>query len=178
MSNEKQKIHALMILEVLGRPKEFLVETLENLVKQMDSEQGVVVKSKNIKEPRKADNNPKIAGESKGELKIEEQNDFYVSFAEIEIETENLTNLVFLMFKYMPAHVEIFSPELIALTNNGWNEVLNELIRRLHGYDEVARVMQVEKAVLENKLRGILEQNKEVGKNKTEKTAKKKKAKK
>ena len=171
--SEKQKIHALMILEILGRPKEFLIETLENLVKQMDSEQGVVVKSKNIKEPRKADDNPKIAGESKGELKIEEQKDFYVSFAEVEIETESLSNLVFLMFKYMPAHVEIFSPELIALTNNGWNEVLNELIRRLHGYDEVARVMQVEKAVLENKLRGMLNETKE--KDKAKKPAKKKK---
>jgi hypothetical protein len=171
--SEKQKIHALMILEVLGRPKEFLVETLENLVKQMDSEQGVVVKSKNIKEPRKANDNPKIAGESKGELKIEEQNDFYVSFAEVEIETETLSNLVFLIFKYMPAHIEIFSPELIALTNNVWNGVLNDLILRLHGFDEVVRVMQVEKAVLENKLRGILEQNKES--EKVKKPAKKKK---
>lgn len=168
--SEKQKIHALMILEILGRPKEFIIETLESLVKQIDSEPGVVVKSKNIKEPRKADENPKIADESKGELKIEEQNDFYVSFAEIEIETENLSNLVFLMFKYMPTHVEIFSPELIALTNNVWNDVLNELIRRLHAYDEVARVIQVEKAVLENKLRGLLEE-----KNRTKKPAKKKK---
>jgi len=172
MKDEKQKIHALIILEVIGKPKEFLVETLESLAKQMDNEQGVVVKSKNIKEPKKMEGT-KIADASKESLKIEEQKDFYVSFAEIEIEIEDLFNLVFLMFKYMPAHIEIFSPEIIALTNNGWNEVLNELIRRLHGYDEIARILQVEKAVLENKLKGILTQNQE--ENKAKKPAKKKK---
>jgi hypothetical protein len=157
MRDEKQKISALMILEVIGKPKEFLTETLENLAKQMDNEQGIVVKSKNIKEPKKMEERSGIVNPAKDGLKIEEQNDFYVSFAEIEIEAENLFNLIFLMFKYMPAHVEISSPEVIALTNNGWNDVLNELIRRLHGYDEIARVLQVEKAILENKLRTELE---------------------
>ncbi len=156
MRDEKQKISALMILEVIGKPKEFLTETLENLAKQMDNEQGVVVKSKNIKEPKQMEEHAGIADASSGEFKVEQQKDFYVSFAEIEVETENLFNLVFLMFKYMPAHIEIFSPELIALTNTGWNDVLNELIRRLHGYDEIARVLQVEKAMLENKLRNLL----------------------
>jgi hypothetical protein len=161
MKDEKQKIHALMILEVIGKPKEFLTETLENLAKQMDNEQGVVVKSRNIKEPKKMEEKTGIADASGKEFRVDSQKDFYVSFAEIEIETENFFNLVFLIFKYMPANVEIFSPELVALTNSGWNDVLNEIIRRLHGYDEVARVLQVEKAMLESKLRSILSPEKE-----------------
>ena len=56
----------------------------------------------------------------------------------------------------MPAHVEIIHPELIALTNNGWNDIFNELTRRLHGYDEIARILQVEKNILEKKLRELL----------------------
>ncbi len=60
----------------------------------------------------------------------------------------------------MPAHIEIIHPELIALTNNGWNDILNELTRRLHGYDEIARVIQVEKGILEKRLRDVLEKNK------------------
>ena len=175
MKDEKQKISALMILEVIGKPKEFLVETLENLAKEMDKEQGVVVKSRNIKEPKKMEEHSQIVDSSKEGLKIEEEKDFYVSFAEIEVEIENFFNLIFLVFKYMPAHVEIFSPEVIALTNTGWNDVLNELIRRLHGYDEIARVLQVEKAVLENKLRAELgKQSKPAPKKKTSKPKKKK----
>jgi hypothetical protein len=55
----------------------------------------------------------------------------------------------------MPAHIEIIQPEFIVLTSGGWNDILNELTRRLHGYDEVARIVQVEKSILEKKLREV-----------------------
>jgi len=35
---------------------------------------------------------------------------------------------------------------------------LNELTRRLHGYDEIARIIQVEKNALEKKLKAVLEE--------------------
>jgi hypothetical protein len=59
------------------------------------------------------------------------------------------------MFKYMPAHIEIIQPELIALSNNGFNDILNELTRRLHGYDEIARIMQIEKQILLKKIQEL-----------------------
>ena len=90
--------------------------------------------------------------------KTKKQEGFYISFTEVEVEVEEILYLAILMFKYMPAHIEIVSPELIALTNNGWNDIQNELTRRLHGYDEVARVMQMEKGILEKKLRDLLEE--------------------
>ena len=160
MKEEKQKIHAMMILEVIGKPKEFLVETLENLTKQIDAEPGVVIKSKNIKEPKKMEEGAGVADATGQKFKVAPQ-DFYTSFAEIEIETESFFNLILLIFKYMPANIEISSPEILALTNNGWNDILNELIRRLHAYDEIARVLQVEKAMLETKLKNILNEKPE-----------------
>jgi len=134
----------MMIIEVLGKPPEHLKETLEEIIKKIDAEKGVSVIFKKINEP----------------VLMKEQKEFYTSFAEIEIEVEEILHLAILMFKYMPAHIEIISPELIALTNNGWNDVLNELTRRLHGYDEVARIIQVEKNILEKKLRVALENKK------------------
>jgi hypothetical protein len=91
-------------------------------------------------------------------LPMKDNPEFYTNFAEVEVEVEDILYIVMLMFKYMPAHVEIISPELIALTNNGWNEIINELARRLHGYDEIARVLDVEKGLLEKKLREVLSQ--------------------
>jgi hypothetical protein len=91
---------------------------------------------------------------------MKERDDFYTNFAEVEIEVNDVLELVRLMFKYMPANLEIISPELVVLTNNGWTEILSELIRKLHGYEEIARIIQVEKAVLEKKLREILETKK------------------
>jgi hypothetical protein len=159
MRDEKQKIHALMILEIIGKPPQFLVDTLEDMIKQMGNETGLTIKSKSIKEPKRMEERAGVANPSGGQVKIEEK-DFYVSFAEIEVEAENLSELILLIFKYMPAHLEIISPENINLSNLGLNDVLNDLIRKLHGYDEVARVLQVEKAILESKLRTIMEGDK------------------
>jgi len=136
---ETTGIRAMMILEIIGRPAEHLTETLNKLIEEIDKEKGVVVKEKNIKEP----------------VLMKEQKDFYTTFAEIEVEVEEIMHLAILMFKYMPAHVEVISPELIALTNNSWSEILSELTRRLHGYDEVARVIQNEKVILEKKLKEL-----------------------
>lgn len=140
-----KNIRVIMIIEVIGKPPEHLNETLENMIKQIGEEKGVVVKEKKINEPNL----------------MKDQKDFYINFAEVEVEVEEVLHLSMLMFKYMPAHIEIISPEIITLSNNGLNEILNELVRRLHGYDEVARIIQVEKEILEKKLKDIMEQRKD-----------------
>ncbi len=137
---ETKGIRATMIIEVIGTPPEHLTETLNNLIKQIDEEKGVSVKEKKLKEP----------------ILMKDQKNFYTCYAEVEVEVEEVIQLVILMFKYMPAHIEILSPETINLSNNNLNEILNELTRRLHGYDEVARVIQMEKNILEKKLRELL----------------------
>jgi len=121
------KVNAILILDIVGRPPEHLVKTLENILGEMEKEKGVAVVSKQIKEP----------------ALIKDQKDFYTTFAEIEVEIEDILKLAILMFKYMPAHIEILSPEILTLSNNGFSDILNELVRRLHGYDEIARIMQI-----------------------------------
>lgn len=133
---EELKINALFILDIIGKPAEYLLESLERIIKEMEKEKGVSLISKEIKEP----------------VIMGDQKDFYTTFSEIEIEVDNISTLVFLMFKYMPAHVEIISPSMFAMTNNVLNEVLNELVRKLHGYDELSRIMQVEKRILIEKI--------------------------
>ena len=154
-SDEKPKIKVIMVLEVIGKPPEHLIAALEDLIKNLDAEKGVDVISKDIKEPKAMEEKIQLT-ESGEQKKIIPPKDFYTTFAEIEIEIEEISTLSMLMFKYMPAHLEIISPELIALTNNGWNELFNELSRRLHGYDEVARVLQVEKEILGKRLKELM----------------------
>ena len=139
MSSDDSKITAVLILDIIGRPPEHLIESLKNITEEMGKEKGVIIKSIDIKEP----------------VLMKEQKNFYTTFAEVEVEGEDALYLVILMFKYMPAHIEIISPEIIALSNNGFNDILNELVRRLHGYDEIARVMQIEKHTLLEKIKGL-----------------------
>ncbi|MBS3085765.1 hypothetical protein J4225_03715 [Candidatus Pacearchaeota archaeon] len=133
-------IKAVLLLEIIGRPPEHLIESLEAIIKRIDEEKGVKVKEKKIKEP----------------VLIKEQKDFYTTFAEVEVEIDEIMSLVILMFKYMPAHVEVVYPELIAITNQGWGDILSELTRRLHGYDEIARVLSFENKKLKKQLEEML----------------------
>ncbi|MCK9596844.1 hypothetical protein M0R19_06665 [Candidatus Pacearchaeota archaeon] len=137
---DSKKINAIFVLEVIGRPQEYLAETLNNISKQISEEKGVKVKDTKINEP----------------VLLKDQKDLYTSFAEIEVETEGIIQLAVLIFKYMPAHIDILSPQNINLTNNEWCDVLNEITRRLHGYEEIARVLSNEKFILENKLKETL----------------------
>lgn len=173
MSLNKEKdtkgIKAALIIEMLGKPKEHLTDSLNKIIEQIDKEKGVEVYEKKVYEPKE----------------IENQKGFYTCFADIQVEVEEIRYLVVLMFKYMPANVEIIEPELIALTNNGWSDIINELTRRLHGYDEIARVLQLQNHQLRGKLKELGVEIKEgpgsksslnkTPENKKQKTEKKKK---
>jgi len=143
LDNKATKITAMMIIEVMGRPKEHLVETLEKMSNDVGNEKNITLIEKKIAEP----------------TLVKDQKDLYSSFIEIEVETTSTMDLFILIFKYSPAHIEIIEPESIVLTNHNLTEALNEVTRRLHKYDEIARVIQMEKQVLENKIKK-LEENK------------------
>jgi len=136
-----EKIKASIILEALGRPKEHVETFLTSVMNQLGTEKGITVLKKNVKEA----------------VSVEGKEGFFTTFAEIEIETETIMHLIFVTFKYMPAHVEIIYPENLNFRNGEMGEILSELTRKLHGYDEVARVLQIEKEILEKKLKAILE---------------------
>lgn len=152
---EEKKIRAMLILDIIGRPPQHLVESLEKIIEEMGREKGVTVKSKEIKEP----------------TVMKDNKEFYTTFSEVEVEVEDILYLAVLMFKYMPAHIEVVSPETIPLSNNGWSDILSELVRRLHSYDEVARILQIEKQELLKKIRELGGEEKNNDKSSKKKTS-------
>jgi len=139
MNLTNKKVLATIILEMLGRPPEHLKESLQELINKMKNEKDIKIKSYKINEPKE----------------LEDNKSFFTTFAEIDLEAEEAKHILYLTFKYMPSHVEIVSPENLSLDNNTLNEILNELTRRLHAYDDVARIIQNEKIILENKLKEL-----------------------
>lgn len=138
-SDEKEKfpVSAIFIIEVLGRPKEHVIETLKDLIEKIKQEKGVRVVEEKIHEAKE----------------IEKQKEMFTSYAEIEVHVESVSQLVSLSFNYMPAHIEVLEPENISLVNADVSELLNEITRKMHQYDEIARVIQLEKQILENQLK-------------------------
>jgi len=141
---KEQKISAMMIIEAMGRPKEHLTETLEDISQKIAEEKDVKVVEKKIHEA----------------TEVKDKKDLFSTFMEIEVEVESALQLPMLMFKYMPAHIEVLEPENIKLTNGQFGDMLTQITRTLHKYDELARVIQMEKGILENQLRAVLEKQK------------------
>ena len=143
MSSTEKSLKASLILEIIGRPKEHLIQALEDIIKKIDDEKGVSVKTKNIPGPKP----------------MKDQKDLFTTYAEVEVEVEEAIFLAILMFKYMPAHIEIIYPEKLVFQNNYFSEILNELTRRLHGYEELARMMLAEKKAMETKIQELQDSN-------------------
>lgn len=139
--NSDEKVSATFIFEVLGKPAEHLTETLNKIVEKFGEEKSIKLIDKKVNEP----------------IPVKDKEEFFTNFAEVEAEFAELSHLVLLIFKYMPAHVDIISPENLNMSNNSLSVILNELARRLHGYDEVTRVSQIEKSILEKKLKALME---------------------
>lgn len=150
-TKELKKIKAIFILEIIGRPAEHLKKTLEDLIKKIDEEKGVKVINHKIHDTIELKEQEKISPEKK----------LHTTFSEIEIEVENMLQLAILMFKYMPANIEVIEPENINLSNNGWSDILSEITRRLHGYDSVARTLQMQNAQMQKKFREMLAKDKD-----------------
>ncbi|MBD3247103.1 hypothetical protein GF378_00600 [Candidatus Pacearchaeota archaeon] len=162
MSSDKKKIRAIFMMEVLGKPPEHLKKTLENISEKLNQEKEVEVKEKEIHDAKE----------------LEKKKGFYTCFSEIEFETDSIVRVVGLMFKYMPAHIEIISPEKISLNNNDFTMLFNELARRLHAYDEVTRVAQAQRNKLAKKLKEVMGSEESENSNKKEKKSDKKSSKK
>jgi hypothetical protein len=143
MDLNNKKIRAVFILETIGHPPEYLTEALNGLIKSMGEEKGVKVIESKVNPP----------------VQMKNQKDFFTSFAEIEVELDEVLNIAILMFKYMPAHIEVISPEHLSISNSEMGDLFSELTRRLHGYEELARIMQNEKIILETRLRELLAKN-------------------
>ena len=151
-----EKIKAILILEILGRPADFVKQTLLEMIDKLGKEKEVKIISKTIAEPKT----------------IEEG--VFSSFAEVEIET-TMQTLMMLIFAYMPSHIDIITPEELRIKNSDLNMFFNELIRKLHQYDEVAKAMIIERETFVRRLKMQGIQNaKETPDNKKDRNKKKK----
>ncbi len=138
------KIQAILIFEVIGRPAEYLKQTLEDIENKLNQIKGIKIKSNKINEP----------------LPYKYKEGFFTNFSEIEVEAENLTAFSKIMFVYIPSHIEIITPERLEIQNTNLNDFFNELAGKLHQYDEIARILQIEKIKLTKKVKELEEKEK------------------
>lgn len=158
-----EKLNAILMLEVIGKPADYLKQALGELIEKISKEKDVKIINQKIAEP-----------------KLLEQG-IFSTFAEVEIET-SMQTLMLLTFGYMPSHVDIITPEELKIRNNELNIFFNELARKLHQYDEIAKALMMERDMLVSQLKQaqgnsprVVEQLAMPSKGKVKKEVKKKK---
>ena len=125
--------------EVLGKPKEHVDSTLNGYLKKL-----------------KENSRYQVVKEDLAELKQHEDSELWMAFAEIEIKTAGVAEIIDFCFDYMPSLIEIIEPEELQLDSLVVSSFLNDLQAKLHGVDMLAKQMKMENQLTNNSLARLL----------------------
>lgn len=134
-----EKIQAAFILEMMGRPKPHVAESIKAIVEKLSKEKGVSIISKTVHEPKE----------------VEGSNSLFSTFADLEVEFDRINDLFGVIFGYMPSHIEIIYPDNLSLTNLDLNDFANSVVKRLHNYDAITKRTVYERDILLQKLKEV-----------------------
>lgn len=162
-----EKIQAMLVVEMMGRPPEHIKQTMEDLLNKLDEEKGVTVTRKTIHEPK----------EVKPEEGQKNAQEIFTTFSEVEIEVPELVDLAMVIFKYMPSHVEILSPTEMNLKNFDISALLSGISSKLHQYDAVAKNALMQNQILKAQFQKYIQEHPPKEKKAVKKASKTKKAK-
>jgi len=137
-----EKIRIIVIYEILGRPKEHLTLSLEKLIDSIGENKGVKIIERKVHEPHLIEEDKKKSIASEEEL--------FSTFAEVEMELDNLMLLFSLVLNTLPSNISIITPLELHLNNFDLSSVVSELAIKLHKYDEVSKTLLLEKNQLVN----------------------------
>ncbi|MBS3074792.1 hypothetical protein J4447_05075 [Candidatus Pacearchaeota archaeon] len=138
---------ASVIFQIIGRPEKFVVESMNDVLERLGKEKGVSILKKEVHEP----------------VEIEDRKNIFSTFAEADIEFQDTNGFFMMMFNYMPANVEIISPSEHKFKANEFNVFVNELLRKLHQYDNLAKAFILEKNNMQRYINELHEKLKSLG---------------
>lgn len=128
-------VRAILLLEILGRPKDYLSKALKVVTARLDKDKEIHVLSKKHHRPKQVK---------------EEQ--VFAAFAEVEVLSPTLLKLMEICFDYMPSSIEIVEPAELKMNLQQSNSIINDLASRLHKYDAVVKRLNLENQIMKAKL--------------------------
>lgn len=148
---EKKEIQKLLdrgyflaqsIIEVVGKPKEHVLETLMNLLKQLSEDERYKIADYDIGKPQK----------------IKESKELYSAFADVEFAAKDEVALIHFATDYMPATVEVIEPSEMKVQASYTTHMLTEFVGRLHAVDMEFKKVKTENQLLAQNL-GVMIKN-------------------
>lgn len=146
-------LRAHLIIEVLGKPANYIEESIKVAIDNLEKNEKAEVLEKKVHPAKLIPNTKEV----------------FTTFAEVEILVQGISKLIEIIFDYMPSSVEIVEPANFAMKLEDANAVLNDLIGRLHQYDTIVKQLRIKFEMLSNKFKEIEAQTKGAKEGKKEK---------
>ena len=133
----KQKFSTRAIIEIAGKPKEHIEETMKLVVKKLKHEQGIKVLKSKVHD-------------------AEEHGEVFSTFAELELEHDSLESITYFCFEYLPSSLEMVEPESLKVEMQTFSEVFNDLLGKLHSMDNKLKNMAAANIILDKNSNNLL----------------------
>ena len=135
----QKKILFRAVIEVLGKPKEHIDSTLKGYLQKL-----------------KESDHYEVTKEDLADLKQHEESELWMAFAELEIKTSGVADIINFCFDYMPSLIEVIEPEKLQLDSLTISSFLNDMQAKLHGVDMIAKQMKMENQLTNQSMARLL----------------------
>ena len=137
LHGEHAHIRCRVIIEVLGKPKEHVEESIKDYVEHIRKDAELVLLKEEFSE-------------------AQEQGKLWTQFVELDLVCKGIHKLTSFCFEYMPSSIEIEKPEHLVLTNSELSGVFNDLQARLHSVDMAIKQSKAENDFLKLNMNAII----------------------
>ena len=127
-------ITARTIIEVLGKPKKHVNNTLKLIVNAIDNKPNIKVLKQEIFEAE------------------EKEDNVFAGFVELEIKVKDLESLTMFCFEFLPSSVEVLEPASINVDARFLTNFYTDLLLKVHKVDDQLKALNLEKKILEDKI--------------------------
>ncbi len=124
-----QSIRCIIVLEIVGRPADYIRKAMSLVIKGLSKEEGVKIISRKTH-------------------KIKKVQTLFSTFSEIEMSVNSLPKLISIIFGYTPSSIEIIEPMSLELNINDANNLLNDFASKIHKAEAVAKRLGIENEIL------------------------------
>ena len=134
------KILFRALIEVLGKPKEHVEESLQGYIQKI-----------------KEDDSYNVISEDLAVVEKREKEELWATFAELEIKTERIDHLIDFCFDFMPSVIEILEPNELVISEQQLSTFFNDLQSKLHQVDMIAKQVKMEGDLAKKNLAFLLQ---------------------
>ena len=138
---EKQGEHAHIrcrtIIEVLGKPKDYVGQAIKEYVEHIKEDPELVVLNEDYSE-------------------MKEQGNLWSKFVELDLVIKGTKKLTSFCFEYMPSSLEVVKPEHLIMTNSELSNFLNDLQARLHNVDMIVKQLKAENDFIRQNMHAVI----------------------